>query len=77
MGEARTHWWQPITRLLAFVGRCQSAFLLYLVYLVCWIPVGLLTRMLADWLHWRAPVRSNWWLRAPRMNDPSHVKDPF
>jgi hypothetical protein len=65
---------QPI---LHRVGQFQAAVVLSLIYLVCWVPVGLLSRGLADWLRWRAPARSNWWPRPARVNEPAHVREPF
>lgn len=59
------------------IGQFQSALLLSALYLVCWVPAGLLTRLFADWLRWRAPDRSSWWPRDPRVNHPSHVNEPF
>ena len=69
--------WERLRRGLRRVGEFQSALLLFLLYLVCWLPVGLVSRVAADWLHRRMPERSNWWPRDQRMNQPAHVKEPF
>jgi hypothetical protein len=69
--------WEVLRRGLRRVGEFQSALLLSLFYLVCWVPVGLMSRVAADWLHRRMPERSNWWPRDRRMNQPAHVKEPF
>ncbi|MBI3319162.1 MAG: hypothetical protein HYZ89_01040 [Candidatus Omnitrophica bacterium] len=68
---------KAVIRVLRRVGHFQSTVLLSLIYLVCWLPVGLIARLSADWLNTRAPERSNWRLRAPRLNQPDHVRDPF
>ncbi len=69
--------WQRLKRILQTIGRVQSALALSLVYGAFWVPVGLVTRLLTDWLHWRQPQRSNWVARARRLNEPSHVHEPF
>ncbi len=69
--------WESLRSFLHRIGKFQSALLLSLLYLVCWVPVGLVSRVAADWLHHRMPGRSNWWPRDRRVNQPAHVKEPF
>ena len=66
--------WKGILRR---IGQFQSALLLSLLYLLLWVPVGLLCRVFSDWLHLRTPQRTNWWARPARVNDPAHVREPF
>ena len=66
-----------VRQLLHRIGQFQSAVLLSLIYLVCWVPAGMLSRVMADWLRWRAPAGSNWRSRAARLNEPNHVREPF
>ena len=68
---------QRVGEILKRIGRFQVAVLLSLVYLLLWFPIGLLTRFLADWLHFKPPAKTNWWVRSPRLNDPSHLKELF
>ena len=58
-------------------GKVQAAVLLGLVYLLLWIPVGLVSRLFADWLRRRTPKGSLWWDRQARLNQPQHLKDPY
>jgi hypothetical protein len=66
-----------LRRILHRIGEWQAALLLSLIYVACWMPVGILSRLAADWLRRRAPARSNWWERPPRINRLDHVRDPF
>ncbi len=66
-----------IRRFLRKLGRLQGALLLSLLYLLIWLPVGLLSRCMADWLRRRKPPGSAWLPRPARLNEPSHAKDPF
>ena len=59
------------------VGACQASLLWLILYVALWMPVGAVTRILADWLHRRAPARSQWWPRSARINEPSHLREPF
>ena len=77
MGEQWRKTWVRVERGLRRVGEFQAVVLLSLIYLVCWAPVGMLSRMMADWLRWRAPAGSNWRPRAARLNEPNHVREPF
>ena len=70
-------WWSSIKRLLARIGHFQSLVLLTLLYLVVWLPAGLCSRLLADWLRLRAPAGTNWQPRAERINQPETMRDPF
>ncbi len=69
--------WHRIEAVLKIVGRIQSAILLSVFYVVLWVPAGLISRILIDWLHWKAPSQSNWHARPDRINDPRHTQDPF
>ena len=69
--------WHRIQAVLKVVGRIQSAVLLSVFYALFWVPVGLVSRLCVDWLHWRAPNHSNWYARPDRINDPRHTRDPF
>ena len=69
--------WERVRAALLRVGRFQSALLLSLIYLVLWLPVGLLTRLLADWLRRRPPEGSAWQPRDPRLNGRKHAREPF
>jgi len=66
-----------LQRVLHRVGQFQAAVLLSLIYLVCWVPVGMLSRLRADWLRRRAPAGSAWRPRAERINQPDHVHQSF
>ncbi|MBI3333297.1 MAG: hypothetical protein HYZ93_04325 [Candidatus Omnitrophica bacterium] len=66
-----------VRRFFRRLGELQAALLLSLLYLLLWIPAGLLSRLLADWLRRRPPSGSSWWPRRPRVNDPAHLRDPF
>ncbi len=68
---------RPVRVFLEKVGHVQSTLLLSIVYLALWMPVGLIARISADWLRRRPPVRTQWWPRSSRLNDPRHVKEPF
>lgn len=71
------HGERPIIRALRRIGRFQSSLLLTLVYGLVWLPVGLVARLAADWLHRRPPRDSCWSARAERLNRPEHLRDPF
>lgn len=73
--DALRWWWKLVGAVVASIGERLLAVLLYAIYLVCWMPVGLITRLTVDWLRRRAPERSNWWPRAPRVNDPRTVRE--
>ena len=77
MRGALHRFWQQLKPVFHAIGRVQSALVLSLVYALFWVPAGLMTRLLADWLHWREPKHSNWVARAQRINEPSHVHEPF
>lgn len=64
-------------RVLLKVGHFQSSLLLCLIYLVLWVPVGLLSFLFADWLRRRRPAASAWLPRNPRLNLPEHAKEPY
>ena len=64
-------------RIFRVLGKAQAAFLLTALYFLFWVPVGILTRVFADWLCVRAPRQSNWRPRAARVNNPASVTDPF
>ena len=66
-----------LKRLLYRIGQFQSAVLLTVFYFLLWVPVGLLSQVLADWLRKRAPERSNWQARAERINLPESLREPF
>ena len=66
-----------IRNMLHRIGRFQAALLLALIYGVLWLPVGIVSRLLADWLRRRPPAGSGWTPRAERLNHPSHLRDPF
>ena len=68
---------QTLKRLFHAIGRLQSAIVFSVFYALCWVPVGLVTRLVADWLRFREPGDSNWSPRATRVNDPRHITDPF
>ena len=69
--------WPRIKRGLRRIGQVQAALLLSLIYVLIWVPAGLVTKAAVDWLRWRAPSRSNWWPRAERINTPTHVHESF
>ena len=73
----RAGWRQRGARLLRRLGHAQSTLLLTLVYGLCWLPAGLVTQLAADWLRRRAPRSTNWYPRATRLNDPTHVHQQF
>ena len=66
-----------LRQLLHRIGQFQAAVLLSFIYLVCWVPVGMLSRLMADWLRRRAPAGSTWQPRAERINHPDHVHQSF
>ena len=66
-----------IRRFLYRVGQFQSNLLLGLVYVVLWLPVGLLTQVFADWLHQKPPAKTNWWAHSERLNQPEHLRESF
>lgn len=68
---------QRVRRLLLKVGHFQSEVILSILYIVLWLPVGLLSRFSADWLRRRAPERSAWRPRDPRLNGREHVREAF
>ena len=53
------------------------ALLLTLIYFLVWVPAGLLSRLLADWLRRRPPVKTNWQARPERVNRPETLREPF
>lgn len=66
-----------LKRLRIRIGRFPSLFLLTVFYLVIWLPAGLFSKLLADWLRLRPPAESNWKLRSERVNRPETMRDPF
>lgn len=70
--------WKRLLRILKRIGHFQSLLLLTVLYVVLWIPIGLVCRLRADWLGFKArPRTSQWWPRAARLNQPDHVKLPY
>lgn len=57
--------------------RRAPAVLFSAVYLLIWLPAGLLSRLLADWLRLHAPAGTNWQPRSQRVNDPKTLREPF
>ena len=53
------------------------ALLLTLIYFLVWVPAGLLSRLLADWLRLRPPAKTNWQARPDRVNRPETLREPF
>lgn len=68
---------KPLKRWLLRIGRFQSAVLLTLIYLLLWLPAGLLARLLADWLRLRSPAQTNWQPRPDRVNQPESIREQF
>lgn len=66
-----------LKRLLTRIGHVQSLILLTVVYLVLWLPVGLVCRFSADWLRRKIPSGTNWWARDERVNRPETMREPF
>ena len=64
-------------RVMRRIGQFQAALILGILYILFWMPVGLLTRLLADWLMFKAPKETAWHPRQKRLNLPQHLKDPF
>ena len=64
-------------RLLRHVGECINGILLTLIYIILWLPVGVLTRLLVDWLQYKQPAQTAWCARPERLNDPGHLKEPY
>lgn len=62
---------------LSKVGHFQRTLFACLLYFLLWVPMGMLTLLCSDWLGRRAPIRSNWRPRHPRVNDPSSVREPY
>ena len=48
-----------------------------LLYILLWVPVGLLSMLATDWLRKRAPEKSNWQPRPARVNQPESLRKPF
>lgn len=67
-------WWRS---LLHSIGKFQSAVLLAIIYLVLWLPTGLLARVFADWLCRKPSDRTQWQPRPERFNQPSSLREPF
>lgn len=64
-------------RLLHRMGQIQSALLLSLLYAILWLPVGLLSRLMADWLRRKPPKRTAWLPRSERVNRPETLREAF
>jgi hypothetical protein len=64
-------------RVMRKIGEFMSSVFLGLIYLILWMPVGLLSRLLADWLVSKPPRESAWHPRPKRLDSPEHLKEPF
>lgn len=64
-------------RLLHRMGQIQSAILFSLLYAILWLPVGLLSRLMADWLRRKPPQRTAWLPRSERVNRPGTLREAF
>ena len=66
-----------VRTVLHAIGRFQSALILMVIYVLCWVPVGWITCVVADWLRRRAPSATAWQPRPSHLNEPSHAREPF
>ncbi len=66
-----------LKRLLWRIGEIQSFLLLTLLYVVLWVPVGLVTRWTANWLRFKPPAQTNWQPRSDRVNRPGTLREPY
>ena len=48
-----------------------------LLYVILWLPAGLLSMLVADWLKRRPPEKSNWQPRSTRVNQSESLREPF
>lgn len=67
----------PLRSLLHSIGKFQSAVLLMFVYILLWLPAGLLARVFSDWLRRKPSDRTQWQPRPERFNRPSSLREPF
>ena len=59
------------------IGKFQSTLILVVIYAALWLPAGILSRLLADWLQRRPRPGSGWVPRPGRLKNPAHLRDPF
>lgn len=66
-----------LKRLLTRIGHVQSLIVLTVVYVVLWLPAGLVSQLAADWLRKKAPSDTHWRARDERVNRPETLREPF
>ncbi len=76
-GATRPTLWDRLKKILLRIGAFQSMVFLSVLYLVLWLPAGLIARLFVDWLCVKAPKDTNWLPRPERVNRPETLREPF
>jgi len=73
----RGFWKGRLRPILMRIGHFQSTVLLTIIYVLLWLPVGIVTWLCADWLHRRPMPESGWFPRPVHWDSPEQLREPF